>query len=749
MCLSVENLLVRPGRLASRPPFVYDNLTAVTSLGNFDDKANKATRLLAVDTSFRLYEKSATANTETWSSSLGTMVTSRVSSISNFQGSAFICISDSNGLPAATYSFDGTNLSSTPFNSTIAARQITPFIERNFLIYPRVTVTPLLDGSFNPLYNWSNNTNFPQTNVTVAQVVTNTNHTVCRISPTSTVASNCSIFVKGGVSGVTGFSVPTSTTPVKYLWQGSFRSTHAVYDVPVTLEWVLTNGVTSPTAYVVGDIVTSGEFAYQCTVAGTTAGVVYTTTTGATQVDGTASFICLGTAILNAEETYVFSLETSQDFQPISVGCTIPIRTNTVFIYPRLKLYNSTTPALTILAAIEISSKDGLTDGDPAKKNYGQQFTAGDFFFPFINTESVSTAAVDINAVIWSEIRDLKTIRNANNYQPNEFLGYPTACTTASNRLIVFYRNGFLQFQGTSDPDLPIRRELFNEEIGCIGPLAHDRFKKTIYFIAENDIYSYSPGSDPESILGDGMREIVMGRSSKWVESQSTYKRPILRIDKSQQILWVYTQSRTLFSYDLRLKQWSTHYVTVSGAGVEVDDMCWNANTGNFYVAFGGHGLAVMNFSAAAANDTINAAGTQYPGNMAIVLRPITIWNGGARSDFSVKQIVFWYASTISQTSQTVTLYWGRDQGGSYVHSVSCTPTQVSAAPPTTLLNSTNYLPLRLQLMTDTAPSVTFNLARVGKLGESAWSLSPHAYCTYDLVREEEYYSNPTAGSVT
>jgi hypothetical protein len=761
--LAVNNMLTRPGRFPARPPFTYDGLMSINGLANFIDNTNKVTRLLAIDSAAKLYEKAT--GSEAWSASLGTVTGTRLTDYCNYLGKIYMMLDNGSGLPTAAVSFDGTNISSSPFTSAIQARTVTAFNERLFLAYPRVTVSPLMSAPLVSGYDWTNSAQWHPNNVTVTmQTLQATPNAIqqCYVYPTSLAANACSLsgYLTAGLYAGLISGVAASAIPAPYVWRFEALGTDSVNDMPITIEMLLAlsnlNGVT----YNVGDMVAPNTgFAYRCTVGGVSAGGALGTTINATTVDGGVTWMCVSTDIMGSSgDQYIPSIAKATDFTAFYVTAVVPARTNIVTLVPRLKLYNSTTTSVPSLSPIIISRKDGLPDGDPRKANHGSQWTAGAYFYPFFNAENTAVQTVDQNSIMWSEARDPKNIRAANFYQPNEFDGYPTAAITNSNRLLVFYRNGFIQFQGTSDPDIPIRRERISVTTGCIGSRALDNFEgdatfqsgsDITYFIGENDVYSYASGTlAPKSITGDGMREVVMAKGTGWVEDSTLEAAgvPLLAIDRTQYIIWIHTQKGKLFAYDMRTKGWSTHYVSNNA---RINGLSWNRKTGKMYISFAAYGLVRMDYTArsgadvVAANDTIDNTANTYAVDRTIVLAPVEAPDGN-REDMSLKQATFFYRSDAGAGMQTlVNLGISFDQGATYPagHNVSCTPSQVST--------NGNYLPLWIPGQELTSSTLTLRLSSSGYGGETAWSLSPRVVARLNLNGPERHLTNPTAGSVT
>lgn len=734
---ALNNHLTRPGRLPARPPFVYDNLMAINGLTNFDDTTNRVRRLLAINTSQQVFEKGTTG--ETWGAANATTISgARLTDSADYRGTTYMMFDDGTGLPSGAASFDGTNVSTSPFSSAIQGRTITTFDERLYLAYPRVTVTNLLAVTASPTntlsaYALDNATYWTPTNVT-ATSVTESGATIVRLTPNSTAASACKIIA---TSAMTASVLPSSTSEIDAVGTIFLRN-NSTTDMPITLEVFFSSagtvaypGGSVPQNFVFATTVAGVVYIFQATTGGTVGAAppAWNAAVGSTTADNTVVWTNIGIDTLGQSQTTCIA---DGQWHRYDVPVIVNKTHNSLKVGLRLKFYNDAHTALTSLVTIDASSRDGLADGDVRKSNYGWQLTSGDFHYPFFNSESTNAPVIDMDDVVWSEIGIPKTVRASNTYKLREAQGRATAATAIGGRLMVAKRNAIWQFQDTGDPDIPIRREKFMAGIGVTGPRAHDKFEDEWFFVGENDCYRYKVGDDiPKPFCGDGMRETVMAKGANWVESQSTYKQPLLAIDQQQLIVWVYTQKGKLFAYDLRSNRWSTHYVS---GNVEIDAMLWNPNTGNFYVSFGGHGLTRMDY-AANASDTIDNTATPLALDKSFVLPPLKI--STLRFDAYCEGIKFLYA-TANPSLQSVTASISYDQGGTYPNSVNYTP----------FLASTNgdFVPITLDIC-ESGPSVTLRVAASGPGGEGSWSLADEMEMKLKINRGEYPQVNPTAGS--
>lgn len=732
----LQNILPRPNRFPSRAPFAYDGLMAVSGLANLDDLVNNRVRLVALDTSQNAYTKSATAGSETWGGANATKVGgTRLSSSASYRGVSYYAFANGSGVPDGFTSFDGVTLLNNPVGSSINPRAVCIYGERLYLSSPRVVISNQLSTfSLTKPYDWSTWTLTNCTSQIISEGVTKT----CRVSPTTT-------------TGAAAVATPSSFAYLgqqKVTWMQHLRGVSATYAMPFTMEVVAVLDWASG-SFSVGDIIVDNNENWQkCTVAGTTGGSApsWNTALNGTTADGGVTWTNGGSAVMGSLQSTVPVADPTGLWSTYLLTAAIPpLNGTTITIHYRFKFGNTLTPTIQ-LVPIDVSYRDGLTDGDRAKSNRGAQVTGGDFVFPFFNVEASGTATIDQDAELWSEVGLPTTISAANTYRLTAAgaTGMATNACVISNRKLTFKRSAFWQFMQTGDPDTPIRLEHLNSVTGCVGPLALDVWNDTAFFISEYEIFSYNAGANPTPLLGDGMREEVMNRGADWVESQSTYNRPILRIDQSKLIVWVYTQRAKLYAYDLRTQSWSTHLV---GDGtIEVDCMEWNRNTGNFYVSFGAHGLTRMAYTTIA-RDVIDDTATQYDVDCTVIFKPIELYSP-PRYDYSLQQVRFMHGATEDQTEQTTTAAYSFDQGKTFAKSATITLAPLSA--------NGDYVPLRFVARQGRA-TITVKLSHVGKTGEtrsddgstvqSAWALSPRSYADVIVRREERVRTNPAAGA--
>lgn len=744
----VQNYTHRPGpRFDVRPPNTYDNLMSVASLLRWEDLTNQQTRMLALDASSNLFQKAASG--ETWGGAVTGASGTRVTDFANLRGKVYAMLDDGAGSPATAFVYDGSAVSATPFESTLVARTVTAFVDRLIFAYPRVVVTNLAQAIADA-YDWLTGTlGWAFQNVTSLSTTKASGVIVGSLTTTSTAATcwvQFSQLVTAGFedqySGMV--TVAASSSPRPYVWRCDLQNTHASFHVPFTLEWRVMNNRRKNTAYAVGDLVAEGPAIeaggtlQRCIVAGTSANVdnpALSSTLGAQTVDGGVTWQCEGPNIIASLTGVLPTSSESSSFTTLYLEGAVPPRTNTVRISPALKFYNDASPLCTTKVIVNMSFRDGLADSNPAKANFGQQWTAGSYRYPFFNKESSLSGTRNLETIVWSETSQPTRIRAANFFEPKEFAGLPTAAAVASGRYVMWKRRGMWTFVGQADPDNPLLQEgPARGELGCVGPLARDVVDDVLFWIGENEIFAMRIGGEAVQLCGPGMREEIMAKGSGWVESQPSHNMPLLVVNRSTRELWVYTQKSIL--YCLKLPDtgdilqatglWSKH--PTPGAA-EVRAMHYHRTTGEVYVAYGGFGLARLDPSQAA-TETIDNTATTYSMTSSLVWR--TIENPSPQSEIFLDEATVWHLATASQSGQTLGFYVSRDRGSTYPVNNIVTPSLTDPRVPVPLCQLGNSLTLKVDY--------------VGKGGPTQWSISKAAISLQDLGGDLPY-TRPTGVS--
>lgn len=723
----VRNLLHRPGDiLEARPPFTYDGLLGITGLLTWGDVEDNVQRFGAIDQYMNFYLKDVGA--ETWGPTIpgGTGFGTRLTSYCTYRGNLYAMFDDGAGVPHSVWMYDGETLiadsipsnpyvlTPKPFAAGIAGLVILPFEDRLIILAGRLSIFPYNNGGAlaptTTAYDWTGAA-FTPTNLTVAMTTLTTGVQSCRLTPTSTASHACQI---QGPAGLLTFVQSTDSQAFTML--AEVRGVDPLFDVPFTMELYLATTAVPLTSYVQGDIMAVGAFMYRAKVGGLSAAVppVYGIVTGADTVDGTVTWTNVGPSVFNALEDVVPSISASPDFTAFYLSAAVPPRPTTVEIGMRLKFWNTDNPSLLHLSPIDISLKDGKADTDPSKANHGWQWTAGLFLNPFFNCETALFRVINLEDVIWSETSQPSIIRATNFFQLQEEAGLPTAGAISAKRLVVFKRQAFWTFSGTGEPDNPLLPEDTQIGIGALGPMALDQMYNTLFFLAEDSVYSMIVGSPPQDIAGDAMRRQIMARGSAWVESQATFNMPLIACDRKNRDVWVYTQRGILFCWHGTTGQWSQHDVGQDGT-LDVSALAYNPVTQEMEVAFGGRGLTRLDPSQTYGNtlDTIDD-GTAITSSAEVVLRPVELF--APRGDAIVEEIAPYHSiqtkedGTYFTQAGTLTMRVSYDRGKTFPNFDTVTFDVDEPRIPLALFQFGN--------------SVTLALKYEGPLGAYAWALS-------------------------
>lgn len=709
----VRNMLLASGVWSKRPQFTYDNLTAIEGLFSWEDDANKVTRLGSISTSGALRVKATSG--EVWGSAAsGTVSGSRLTSTDSYRGRLWGMLDNGSGLPSGAFVYDGSTVSTSPFNSAITARSIVFYKDRPFLIYPRVTVTNLLldwHAAYTAALGYWNLSDVDARNITAGSA------TIGQIIPTATT----------GAFAYTSAGVVTALTSTTYrIWLSDIQNPNPSYDMPLTLRLQMAAPWDADTSYVLNELVTpstSNGFYYRATVAGTsdaTTEPTWPTTIGLTVADNGITWLCDGSAVLGESKVDIKNASEQPNFTRYWTEARLPPTPGSYTVRAYIVFGNTASPTIT-LSSINIGYRDGLADGNLNKKNRGQQVTAGDFFYPFFNVETLTPVAIDMDEIVWGEIGQPERIRAENTYNMRGSSGLPTLAFVLAGRIIVFKRRSFWPFAAVEDANIVILPEGDEKRgTGALGPLSGDVHEDTAYFVAEDSVYAWNYGEAPVDICGEGMRAEVMNKSAtSWVENQ-TYNMPICHVDKKNHVVWVYTQKGKIFLYFIRYKAWATVDVggdtSVSPVGYEVRSIRYHPATGNMYVAFGTAaagtaGLARVDAAMAGDLDQISDSGMLTVYSEAWY-RPMEMT--GQRYEILLDNVQIYHNATASQTGQTTTAYVSFDHGITFPKSNQVTLSPVSAG---------GFEPLRLDLY-ESYGSVMLRLLHSGVGGAGSFGIS-------------------------
>lgn len=734
-----RNMVQRPGRWIKRPPFITDGLSAsALTLFLWDDATNRAIRMMAMTQSgptYTLYSKATSG--ETWAS-VATNPQVSGGAYCNYRGKLYATTTISPTGSIATW--DGqtwqefnTVISGTTENvgyKLITAYDLVVFNERIFFVNASATLVNLIAsvGLTRPydLTAWAATAVSVQ-NITSGAAVT------CRATPT--VTTGTSKLELAGVQTIAG----GGTIERNWTYLAQIRGADPVYRMPVTVAVYLSTAWQATTAYGAGVFrvpTTTNGYRYRVTVAGTSAAgePVWPTTVGNTVADGTVTWICDGPDTFGSEQADIPNATESQD--PTSIACvaTIPaFPSDTISVGVRLQFGNSSSTTWS-RAPIDVSFRDGRTDGDPAKKNFGHQLTVSPLQVPFYNQESFSGVSnvVPLADLVYSNILDPTHIE-PDNYENIPFIpGTPTAARVANRRLFVFKRRGCAIYQGTDDPDIPIIQD-GHMDVGCLGPRAADVHDDTLYWIGENEIYRLAPGGSPEPLCGPGMREEIMNKtSSTWVETAGGgTSTPHLKVHQKDREVWVYTQHGKIYVYDIDGKHagkpgWS--YLDIGGAS-SIKDMAYNPTTGNMYVIDnGGNIRRYVDDGSGQDTDAL----TSYNITTETVTRSIGL--SGPRLDAVLEDIWVHHGALSSQLGQTTTASASFDGGVTFPKTDQVTINTAAKPDPIVLWQM--------------GPSVTPKISHVGSGGETNFHITKLT-ANVQVKRGEYPQTTPTAGSAS
>lgn len=713
-CIRIRNMLIRPNRLEARPPLVYDDLMTIRSLAIYDDQTNKVQRGLAINTTPNLFMKGTSG--ETWGSSLGSVgaANARLSDFANYRNVFYGMLDDGAGVPTSAFSFNGTTIDTTPFNSNIYGRCITSYLDRNFIAYPRVTTDVTNTFGIANTYDITAWNAAGVSNVNRRAQTDGTTTTYRATNSLLTTTANA-VYIANRI-----LAFPSAAADTKVVYRADYKPVHPSKSVDVMFVAAIAAGVTHSalTAYTVGQITLSNDIVWRVVTAGTSsAGPVALTagSIGREITDGTVVWRGISSWILAAKAVTIPSAAEQQEWRTTFLDVTVPWSTNS----PQIEFgmhygnrpYTTSTYDLVDYFPIDLAYKDGLADGTIGKSNRGQQVTFGDHYFPFINTETATTSAKDLNSIIWSDVLLPKSIRASATYELPQVPGFPTAAIILGGRYIVFKRGAFWIFIGNQDVDtldaIPIRREREYLSVGCIGPRALDSVDDDLYFLGENGFYRFNIGmDDPEELGGDAMREEIMARGSNWVESQATYNMPIVEINKRDKEVYVYTQKGTVYVYNIQNKGWTT-WDTADGA--EIADMRFNPTTQKMYIAVGAQGLSRLDWTVSPATDTVESTLASFTVIKDIVTRPLE--SDADLFEATLQSVGFKHLASTVQTSQTLTGSFSTDRGASYSFSTAAGTVNIAK-----FKNRVSFFQY--------GDSFTVKISHSGKAGATIWGVS-------------------------
>lgn len=680
------------------------------------DKANNKYRLVITG----IYVKHATD--ETWSTIISGAI-GGMRDYANFGGKLFWFANSSGGVPQR-YSYDGSVLDIDPFRERLSAESLITWKNRLWMFNMYQFIHNRLGAGQAYGNAWA------MTGVTVNSVVTS-GTTVTKWLPTSTTSAKAEIGA---------YLAPASSEDQHFAIRAAFRSEAVLYHMPMTLEIYVATSAARSTAYTAGTIRrsdTPNGFRYRARTTGTSGAGVPTwgLIVGGDTVDGTVTWVNEGPDALVSRE---IELDNATDhrgkFQIEYVSAQLPPMPASVDLSVRYK-FGTTIHTEWELHPVDVGYQDGLPDGTLRKKNEGQQFTVGKFFYEFFNQESSDSGAQQFpNRIGWSEPGDSQDWRAENWYDMVEGDGGGIVIRPLDWALVAYKRNAiniYRLVEGVAAATLPIQYVKTFHGVGCIHPRAVALFEGVHYFIGEEEIYAFDGTAPPVAIAGEGMREAIFDKGADWVETQATANRPLLRVDEKNRELRIYSQKGKLWLYNLTTKKWSSEtLIKDSSQGVsEIIDLIYFRQ--KFY-AIGETNKIVREDSATTKDEVYSAGVTSYDVPADVWLHP---FESLPRSDLLIESLILHHDIPGDQTGTTLQVALSFDRGVTF-------PEQHTITVPI----SSDRQPIEIPLW-QSGPHLTVRLRHLGKAGPSYFNLFFVEAWVQDLGLELKDVSPATVSS--
>lgn len=747
---NLENLMIRPGgasgpRLAKRSPWL-SKYSAVQSsgsptayLGIYDDQQNGVVELIAsyddpagVANTFELATSSPVDNSVI--STGPKRLNASINDYCNYRGSLYAV---GNSL---VWAWNGSAISpdtaappSPPGNVApegFTAATIAAFKDRVFYGDCRATIVNFL-ASLAAAAPYDDSAGvWAKTNVNGTIIGSGAGQT-WRLIPTNTTSAKLQISNAASTKNA-------GKVDIYFNFLAQIQPLDPSAQTPITLQFFV--GATWAAGATVnkGEIVTDGAgHRFHCTVAGITGGAppAWNVAAGATTVDNTVTWVSDGADTIASSEYVVPSASDFAEWQSYYCDVTIPpgmtaINNGVFNIGVRLVWGNSSATSWTN-AAINVSYKDGLTNTDPRKKNRGFQLVSSQFRYPFFNAEGVTSNAVKLPDLMWTEIAAPTNIRDSN-YQ--NLIDTPERVTTVralGEYLVVLKSRAMYIFQATNDPDIPLQLVQKVVGIGCRGPKACDIFEGALYFIGDADVYRWSPGSEAPQPLGGPIREALLLNGMAASASR-------LRIDRSNRDVYVGSTIPSIDTFVLHLPAQQTPAEPFGWTAITppffglLDYVYLPGWSGMYAIVATGTTIEIARIDGTCATtglDTLKAGTTNT--------YTATIKLGGFQKaiphpDAIVEDLLVYHASSADQTSNTTTASV-TTQAGTWTN-----PVHLSVESPFGM----DPIPLW-----ESDPMLSVSIAHAGAGGESNFVITRAAVHVQTLAEEFPQKTPTSAGS--
>lgn len=614
------------------------------------------------------------------------------------------------------FSYDGVALDIDPFRERLSSLSLCAWKDRIWMFNVAQFVWNRLDTS--GAYVASG---YTYTNVSAITVVTSGITTV-HWGPTSNVTAM--------VERANATTLLSSNEPQTVVLRSDMQGVSPQWRMPMTLEVFVSSAAPRNTTVLVGSIrrpTAANGYRYRVTVGGVTAvgEPAWGTVPGGITADGPVSWVNDGPDAFASSEFMVgTSLDNRGNFETNAVRATIPPIPDVLIVGARWKYGNTSFPTGWNFGPIIVALKDGLTDGDPRKRNYGQQFTVGKFFYEFFNMESILTGAIKFpNRIICTEAGIPREIRADVYFEVVDGEGGGTAIRPMKEFLCAYKRRSISVYQvveGTAAARLPIRFVATFPGVGCIGTRAIEEFEGRHYFIGEAGVYVFDGTQDPQEITDDAVRETIFARTGTYVEDILGLA-PILRIDEKNREVRIYTQSDRIHVYGIDSKRWtSIDIVKDTGGGRStVQDLIYHRR--KFYAIATTNGLVREDLTTV--RDEVYVAGVVSAFDVTTEAW-LHVFEQIPRTDMLIEELEIHHEIAGDQTGSTLEIAVSNDRGKTF-------PKQHTVTIPIT----TDNQPIRVPLWQSGA-DLTVRLRHKGATGPAFFNAFWIGAWTQDLGGE-------------
>jgi hypothetical protein len=682
VCEVLKNVEYIDQGLYARQPFINDYAFAGAPLGLFrwEDTDNRIVRMMAVlaseGASGRLIVKDS-AGGEAWTQigTDGNVAALPVSAYANYRGIVYFCLNDGASVPLNVYSYDGTTLRAGTPVPGLTAGLVCVFGERVFYGNLRFVIVNQLGATAQ--YDPTTWTLTGCAATKVATTVSGRTAVVWRLAPTAATGAKAELS--------SAITIADSADVTKLVLLAMFMGIDSAYRMPMTIELVF-RGLTWETnhVYVLGvrrHPVTPNGYVYVVTAAGTshaTTEPTWPTTIGTEVTDnGTLKWKCESVDVIVHEVIEVPSTSDSTDPAAYYIDVVIPPVVSSYVLMLRYSFGTTSTPSVSLIP-IGFSMNDGGVDLTPIKKsavqNFGQQLTISAFKFPFAGTSGSSATLLRPDMGIWSEPGEPDVLLADNTVLLVEQPGDIKSMFVAGGRLWWGKRRALWSFLLQKDPVFPILREKVYNDIGSISPKGADTLDDLAFVMGEDQIFGFDAGQAPIAplpLLPEALRRTVMDHGATWVESISAsdgqHYMPILRVHPTRRQLWVHTQDRKIFVYDIPGKRWAYFEIPKTGSALaRIRDIEWNPTTRRMMVMCENgitrhaHRRELGNVAVVA----LTAGGTGYTTPPTVTLSAPT---GYGRSEDDTLVAAVQATATATVVSGAVTLVTVTNPGSGYV----------------------------------------------------------------------------------